>query len=226
MPGALLGGARRRRGRFTRCVDAHTAVAPGDAQQAAVVQSVEQLRRRIRRTAEPVAHLAMREMSVHVAWVHCAVFAHEVEHGMCFAPVCFGPHCPRRAWVHQRMVLAADEAVVDEEVFFDGQPRVAPLEVAGAVVFDAVSQRQVLRARRSADRVGLHEAELADRTLQCGGREQAACDGVAAQIGEGDRHGVMMMHNEFPGDVPLSHVVDSIEWHDEPIWQPNWRFGV
>src|SRR5262249_46615447 len=57
-----------------------------------------------------------------------------------------------------------------------------------------VAQRQVLGARRGADRVGLHEAQALDRARQNGGLEQAARDGMAAQVieGQGAWHGAMM----------------------------------
>ena len=74
------------------------------------------------------------------------------------------------------------KTVVDEEVFFDTQPGVAPFQVAGAVTRDTVAQRQVLGTGRRAYRVGLYEAEFAYRLRQCGGFEQAARHGIAAQV--------------------------------------------
>ena len=64
--------------------------------------------------------------------------------------------------MHQRVHFARHEAVVDEEVLLDRQLRIAALEVTGTVVDDAMAQRQVLRACRRADGIGLHEAELRD----------------------------------------------------------------
>ena len=37
-----------------------------------------------------------------------------------------------------------------------------PLEIAGAIARDAMTQRQVLGARRCADRIGLNEAQPLD----------------------------------------------------------------
>jgi hypothetical protein len=51
-----------------------------------------------------------------------------------------------------------------------------------------MAQREVLRARRRADRVGLHEAQPVEGAFQRGGREEAAGDSKAPQIVEGDRH--------------------------------------
>jgi hypothetical protein len=87
---------------------------------------------------------------------------------------------------------ARQEAIVDEEVFFQRQPRVAALQLAGAVVAHAVAQDQVLRARRCAQRIGLHEAQAADGRRQRGGREQRTRQRMAAQVVERDRHPWMM----------------------------------
>ena len=84
------------------------------------------------------------------------------------------------------MQLARDEAVVDEEVLFDAQLRVGAFEIAGPVVDDAMAQRQVLRARRRADRIGLDETEAVQRPLERGGAEQAMRDGEAAKVLERD----------------------------------------
>ena len=89
------------------------------------------------------------------------------------------------ARVHQTFDGARDEAVVHEDILVDAQRREAAFEVAGAVVLDAMAQREVLGARGRADRVGLDEAERVDGALQRGGTEQAAADGESAQIVEG-----------------------------------------
>jgi hypothetical protein len=72
-----------------------------------------------------------------------------------------------RARVHQRLRGARQEAVVDEEVLFDRPAAGSAFQVAGAVAGHAVAQRQVLRARRGADGVGLHEAQ-ARNWMACG----------------------------------------------------------
>ena len=51
----------------------------------------------------------------------------------------------------------------------DVEPAVAAFEVAGAVAGHAMPQRQVLRARRRPDGIGLHEAEAIERGLQVAG---------------------------------------------------------
>ena len=91
--------------------------------------------------------------------------------------------------MHQRLDGGAQKAVVDEEVLLDAERGVAPLEIAGAIVVDPVTQRQILGARRRADRIGLDEAKPLDRLLQRGRTEQAAAHGEAAQIVETDGHG-------------------------------------
>ena len=81
---------------------------------------------------------------------------------------------------------ARKESVIDEEIFLDPERRIRAVEVARPVIGDAVTQREILRARRCTNRVGLHEAEAADRLVQAGRRKEASCDGVAAKLGELD----------------------------------------
>ena len=153
------------------------------------MHGIEQLRACVRRATEPVGGLAVREMRVDLARVHRAAFGDESQHRMRLLPARRCPRHARRARVHQVMVRARQEAVVDEEVFFDRQLRIAAFEVAGAVAGHAVTQGEVLRARRGADRIGLHEAEFIDRTRERGRLEQRAGHGMAAQVVEGDGHG-------------------------------------
>ena len=174
-----------------RGVQTHAALAPRHAQQAAVVHAVEQLRAGVatsRRTscALPCANAASTSRGCTTPRSRTKASTRGLR------PARLRPRGARRARMHQRVHRARHEAVVDEEVLFDGQPGIAPLEVAGAVVAHAVAQRQVLRARRRADRVGLHEAEALDRARQRGRREQAARHRVAAQRVEVDRHGAIM----------------------------------
>ena len=78
--------------------------APRDAQQAAVVHVVEQMRRRARRAAPVVRHRAVGEVRVHFARVHGAALADELEQRLrpsSGAPV--GPARLLRARMHQRV---------------------------------------------------------------------------------------------------------------------------
>jgi hypothetical protein len=125
------------------------------------------------------------KVQFHLARMHRAVRLHIGQHLDGLAPRVGVPRAPGLARVHEREVLARQEAVVDQAVFLDGQARVAAFEIAGAVVLHAVAQREVLRACRRPDGVGLHEAESADRGGQRGRLEEGACDGVAAQVVEG-----------------------------------------
>jgi hypothetical protein len=193
-PGAPRGGIERAVVVFVRGIQANATIAPRHPQQAAVVHAIEQVRGRVRRAAPGVDGAAVREVRVDLARVHRAALAHESEQVSRLALLHHAPRPGAGAWVHQRLVLRRHETVVDEEVFFDAEACIAPLQVAGAVAFHAVAQCQVLRARRSADRVGLHEAELVHRALQRGRGEEAAGDGEAAQLVQCDRH-VRMMPN-------------------------------
>ena len=79
---------------------------------------------------------------------------HEVQNVGRLAPRLGAPGLARLARMHQGQVLARQETVVDQAVLIDRQARVAAFQIAGAVVLDAVAQRQVLRAApgRGSDR--------------------------------------------------------------------------
>ena len=68
--------------------------------------------------------------------------------------------------------LAGHEPVGVEGVFLQPEPGEAALQVSGPVAAHPMPQDQVLRSRRRADRVRLHEAELAHGLREAGGREQ------------------------------------------------------
>ena len=119
-------------------------------------------------------------MPIHLARVHRAPLAHELEQQMRALPAPGRPARRQPARMHQRFDGARHEAVVDEHILVDAERREAAFEVAGAVILDAMAQRQVLGARGRADRVGLDEAERVDGAPQRGGTEQAAADGEAA----------------------------------------------
>ena len=65
--------------------------------------------------------------------------------------------------------LARQEAGVDEVGLFDVQARVAALELAGAIVPDAVEENQILGASGRAHRIGLDESQARDGARQGGG---------------------------------------------------------
>ena len=160
-------------------------------QHAAIVHVLQQVRRRARRAAPVVGDRAVREVVVHLAGMHVAALADEVEHELARVPWRVGVHPERStrgcisAWT-----LPRDEPVVDEEVLLDAQRVIAPLEIAGPVAFDAMPERQILCPRRRADRVGLYKAEALDGVFQTGRWKQGAGDGEAAEVGEG--HGVIL----------------------------------
>ena len=86
--------------------------------------------------------------------------------------------------MQQRQGLAGQETVVDEEGLFDRQARVAALQLAGAIVLNALRQDQILGASGRAHRVGLDEAQARNGPRQAGGLEKAARDRVAAKLPE------------------------------------------
>jgi hypothetical protein len=91
------------------------------------------------------------------------------------------------ARVHQRLDRARHESVVHEHVLVNPERRIATLQIARAVAFYAMPQRQVLRARRGADRVRLHEPELVEGTFQRDRSEEASGDGKAAEVVQRDQ---------------------------------------
>ncbi len=76
--------------------------------------------------------------------------------------------------------LARHEAVGVEEILLQPEPGEAPFQVARPIAGHAMAQDQILRARRRADRIGLHEARRADRARQ---RASAAAANPAPPAG-------------------------------------------
>src|SRR5690606_3710554 len=134
-----------------RGVDANAAVSPGDAEQAAVVHAVEELRASLRVAAEPVLRRAMLKGGVDLAGVDRAAALDELKHSLRLRPTGPRPFDAGRPRMHQALRGPRQDAVVDKEVFFDGESRVAGFEVAGAVAVDAVAERKVLSSGRRAD---------------------------------------------------------------------------
>ena len=67
----------------------------------------------------------------------------------------------------------------------DVQPRVVTIEIAGAVAVNAVAKDQILCASRGTNRVRLYEAHRLEGGQQRRLGEEAARDGVPAQIVDG-----------------------------------------
>jgi hypothetical protein len=83
--------------------------------------------------------------------------------------------------MHQRVQVAGDEAVVDEDVLFDVERGVSSIQVACFVAGDAMAKREVLCAGWRTDRIRLDEPESLESVFQRPGREQAARDGKFAE---------------------------------------------
>src|SRR6266404_9697588 len=103
----------------------------------------------VRRAAPVVAHRAVREMIIHLARMRTAAFADELENSLRLLHPFGGPTDARRIFIllsglghcgeprmHQRVYRARHEAIVDKEVFFDAEFRVAAFEISGAVILD------------------------------------------------------------------------------------------
>src|SRR5437588_11115761 len=128
--------------------------------------------RGVRGATPVVLHRAVREMIIYFARVHRPAFAYELQQELCVflarggpGLTAFGRDAGVRARMHQHVYGSCHEAINEEEVLLDTELRVATFEVAGTVVLDTVAQNQVLSARRGADRVGLHKAQLMEGAL-------------------------------------------------------------
>ena len=141
----------------------------------------------------------MCEVRVDAAGVHRTAFADELEDGLRFFLARRRPPDLRHTRVHQLMVSARQESIVDEEILLDAKLRIAPFEIARTVIDHAVPQRQVLRASGGADRVGLHEAEFVDRASEGGRLEQGASNGITTQMVERDPHELRLWVARFGG---------------------------
>jgi hypothetical protein len=105
----------------------------------------------------------MSEMCVDVVWVHDPLFAHKGKYGGGFVALRFWPRCLWRARVQERMRVAWQETIVDEEVFLDRELWITTLKVASTIVTYTVAQDQILGARRCANWIGLDKAQALDR---------------------------------------------------------------
>ncbi len=121
------------------------------------------------------------------------------------------PGAWRPARMQQGQGLARQETVVDEEGLFDRQARIAALQLADAIVFNAVREDQILGASGRANRVGLDKAQARNGPQQAGGLEKAARDHVAAKLLEtGDFERAHAWRPVGEGSLPLIHTSHSI----------------
>src|SRR5580704_16119924 len=101
-------------------------------------------------------------------------------------------HAGGESRMHQRLQFARNEAVIDEEVFVDVELGVSSLQISCAIALNAMTQDQVLRTSRRANRIGLHESHVVKSAFKRGRRKQTTRDRKAPQVVEGDRHPCML----------------------------------
>ena len=89
--------------------------------------------------------------------------------------------------MQERMRVARQESIVDEEVFFDRELWITTLKVASTIVARTMAEDQVLGARWRANWIGLNKAQALDRTSQRHGAEQCPRYRVIAKLCKGDR---------------------------------------
>ena len=121
-------------------------------------------------------------MIVNLARVHRTANANELQQALDVPAARDAPRRLTTARMHQAEHAVGDEAVVDEEVLVDVEAGVPALQIARAVVRHPVPQRQILRARRRSNRVGLHEPECVERLRQGCRWKEAPRDRVPAQF--------------------------------------------
>src|SRR5258707_14180220 len=95
--------------------------------------------------------------------MHRTTLAHELEQELrsllaCRVPRSQPGYACKGTRMHQRLYRSRNETVDDEVILFDVQLRIQAFEVAGTVILDAVSQRQVLSSSGCADRICLDKA--------------------------------------------------------------------
>ena len=157
----LIGGRRRV---LVRRVNANAGIAPHHAEQALIVQGVQQVSRGVRGASPIILDCTVREVVVDFAGVYGAAFTDEIQEKLSpFAASCrpvldaFSGHATLGARMHELLQRSRHEAVVDKKVFRDAELGVAAFEIACTVIFHSVAQDKILRAGGCADRVGLDE---------------------------------------------------------------------
>src|ERR1700722_10668252 len=160
------------------------------------MHDIQQLSARVRRTPKPIGYFAVSEIRVHLARVDGAASANECQYGSRLLRTRRGPHRARGAWMHQLVMLPRQVSIVDEEVLFQRQFRIAPLQVARPIPRHAMAQSQVLSAGWGADGICLHESKLVYCTLKGGRLEQRARDRIASQMVQCQRHAGMIFQTD------------------------------
>ena len=162
------------------------------------------MRRRVRRAAPIVSDRPVREVAVDLAWMHRAARADKIQQSAHVSSARRSPGRRTTARMHQDLHRAGHEAVVHEEVLVDVEAGISALEIAGAIARHAMTQREVLRSRRRANGIGLHEAEYVERPLQRGRWEKAARDGGTTQVVESHSAPLSMRKRLRPRRRPAS----------------------
>jgi hypothetical protein len=169
---------------FGHGVNADACVAPHHAQASLPVQRFQRQRRGRRRRAPAVDHGALADGAFQLARMRFAILAHETKHlaaQMAMPAQKFEPSGRQAARMQQRKIGIRQEAVNMQHAFGNGQGGILSFQIAGAVACDAVTQDQILGARRRTDRVSLHKTERANRVMQPGRLEQRSRNGIVTQ---------------------------------------------
>src|SRR6185503_7264617 len=142
------------------------------------------------------SYFTVSETFVDLTRMHYATLTNEIEQQPCISFLTSGKWRknvigrntgigPR---MHQRLQGSRDITVVDEKIFFNVERRIATLEIAGVIRLDAMTQYQVLGPCGSANRIGLYEAHLFERTAQCCWSGKVSGDRESSQVVDVDWH--------------------------------------
>ena len=154
-------GRRRAVGQRRGVIHPDAVLAPGDPQQSAPMQPLQRVRRRLRVAAPCVDDAALAEMRFERAWVRLAQRRDDLEH--------FLFECAERRRLTRMKELPhrlRKKPVGIEIVFLDVQRPILPLEIARPISANAMSEDEILRARRRSDGIGLDEPEPIDGVRQ------------------------------------------------------------
>ena len=124
-------------------------------------------------------------MIIDLTRMHRTVNTDELEQPFDVPPACGAPRSLTAARMHQAKHAIGNEPVVDEDILVDVEAGVSALEIARAVVRHAVAERQILRACRRSNRVGLNKTQRIQSARQGGWWKEAPRDRVPAQIVDG-----------------------------------------
>ena len=160
-------------------VDADSFFASNDSQGSAVVKGIENDFSISGGAAPAVASAFLTHESFQFLWVHRAVLFDQSEYVIFFVGgLCSGFR------MDSFPEVGGHEAVGVKKALFKIESEEVLLQVSCAIVLNPMAQDEVLRPSRTANGVGLHEAQALNRFLQLAGRKEAFSDDAFSELSE------------------------------------------